>query len=278
MTIFASQVVAEVLIQSSAAPSLASQIVAEALIQLASQERASQIVAEALIQLAGPERASQIVAEILVWNRFMTTPAIFPTLIGLGFSVIKRPVFYNASAKSGSGWSVRVGYASAPTWEWDLTYDVLADASGSSDLRKLLGFYLGMNADLTPFLFLDPDDHSVTAQPIGTTDGTTVLYTLQRTYGSGETGTEPIGYVNLGVAFNLYVAGVLQDPSTYDVITTTPVLQQIRFHSAPTAAQAITVDMGYYYYVHFKDSSDDFEKFANQLWTLKKVTLESLRG
>ena len=211
----------------------------------------------------------------------MTTPPIFPALIGLGYSVIKRPIFYNASARSGSGWLVRVSYAAAPTWEWDLTFDVLRDPNATSDLRKLLGFYLARNGDLIPFLFLDPDDNSVTAQNVGTGDGTTTIFTLVRSYGALETGVENIGYLNTGATFNVYFDGTLQSTSTYDVLTATPGKQQISFHTAPPAAPScpvITVDMSYYYYVHFKDPTNDFEKFADKFWTVKKITLESLRG
>jgi hypothetical protein len=279
MTINASQVIAEVLIQSTAAPPHASQVIAEALIQSVSESsRASQVIAEALIQLLSRElRASQILAEAILWNHPVTTPPIYPTLIGLGFSVIKRPIFYDARAVSGSGWQIGVGYADQPTWEWDLTYDVLADATGS-DLKKLLGFYLGMRGDLVRFLFLDPDDNSVTAQYTGTGDGATVLFTLQRTYGTDGAGTENIGYLNIVPAFNVYKNAVLQSSGTYDILTATPGQQEVRFHTAPAAAVTITVDMSYYYYVHFKDPTNDFEKFADKLWRLGKVTLESLRG
>lgn len=262
MAIRASQAIAEALVRSNLAPM-----------------RASQVIAECLVRLGGGNlRASQVIASILIWTQTVPTPAIFPTLIGLGFSWVKRPVFYNANVRSGSGWNVRLAYAETPTWEWDLTYDVLTDPSSTSDLKKLLGFYIGMNADLIPFLFLDPDDHSVMAQAIGTTDGTTTTWTLPRTYGSGSVGVENIGYVNLGPAFNIYLGGVLQSGSAYSVLTTIPGNQQVRFTSAPTTGQAITGDYSYYYYAHFKDSTDDFEKFMNQFWTVKKLTLESLRG
>jgi hypothetical protein len=35
--------------------------------------------------------------------------------------------------------------------------------------------------------------------------------------------------------------------------------------------------MSFFYYVRFGADSLDFEKFAHQLWSLKKVTLVSLR-
>jgi hypothetical protein len=261
MTVRASQLVAEVLVRAGGAPS-----------------RASQVVAEALVR-AGASRASQLLAEILVWNHALTTPPIFPAIASLGYSVMKRPKFFTGTESSGSGWNVRIGYASAPLWEWDLTYEALRDGISPSELKLLVGFYLAMGGDLTPFLFLDPDDNAVTGQAIGTTDGTTTNWTLTRSYGGASgTGNEPVGYVNTGQAFNAYLNGTLQSPSTYSVLTTTPVAQQIKFNTAPSAGQAITVDMSYYYYAHFKDPTNEFEKFMYQLWSLKKITLESLRG
>jgi hypothetical protein len=279
MTVRASQIVAEVLVRAGPAPSRASQIVAEILVRAGSApSRASQLLAEALVG-SRSARASQIAAEILVWSRTLTTPPIFPTIASLGFSVMKRPAFYNGSETSGSGWNVRVGYASAPTWEWDLTYELLQDSASPSALKLLVGFYLAMQGDLVPFLFLDPDDNAVAGQPIGTTDGATTNWTLVRSYGGASgSGNEPVGYVNAGQAFNVYLNGTLQSPSTYTVVTTTPVAQQVKFSTAPAAGQAVTVDMGYYYYVHFKDPTNEFEKFMYQLWSLKKITLASLRG
>jgi hypothetical protein len=288
LTIRVSQVVAEVLVHTSLS-ARASQTIAEVLVAAGVTTRVSQTVAELLYQLSGggggglAHRVSQIVAEILIWTQNLTTPPIYPTLIGLGYSVIKRPVFYDGKVVSGSGWSVRISYANAPTWEWDLTYDdsnggFLRDLTATPELKQLLGFYLGMSGDLTPFLFLDPDDNTVTLQPLGTTDGTTTLYTLERSYGSGTVGVEPIGYYNAATPIEVYLDGTLQSSSTYSVITATPVNQQLSFNTAPSSGQAITATFSYWYYVHFKDPSNDFEKFMNQLWSLKKITLESLRG
>ena len=278
MNVRASQIAAEILVSSTPSPR-ASQIVAEILSQASPANRASQAVAEILVSAGF---VSQIIAEILVWNHIMPTPAIFPTLPGLGYSTMKRPKVFTGSAQSGSGWQVRVGYSNYPLWEWDLTYDVLSDESAeypTNDLKTLVGFYLAMGGDLTPFLYCDPDDNAVTGQAIGTTDGTTTNWSLFRSFGgSNGSGTEPIGYVNTAEPFNLYLNGILQSSSTYSVLTTTPVNQQVKFNTAPTTGQAITVDMQFYYYVHFKDPTNEFEKFMEKLWSLKKITLESLRG
>lgn len=220
-------------------------------------------------------------AVVFAWQFSVTTPAIYPTL-PTGFSVLKRPKFFTGSAESGSGWQVRVGYSPYPLWEIDLTYEVLSDESPAfptNDFRNLLGFFLSQNGDLNGFIFPDPDDNAVTSQAVATGDGTTKSFTLFRSYGGiYGTGTEPVGFVNLGNAFNVYLGGVLQSSSTYTVVTTTPVNQQLKFNSAPGASVVITVDMSYYFYVHFQAPMNEFEKFMDRLWSMKKLTLESLRG
>jgi hypothetical protein len=49
------------------------------------------------------------------------------------------------------------------------------------------------------------------------------------------------------------------------------------FTTAP-GADVVTVDMRFFFWVRFKDDSLDFEKFANQYWMIKKLTLMSLRS
>jgi uncharacterized protein (TIGR02217 family) len=243
--------------------------------------KAVQTVVTSLIKVGlAPSNAWQIVICALVGNIPVSTPPIFPQLIQEGYDVMKRPNFYNSQAKSGSGWTTRVSYSENPTWEWDLTYEVLEDTIGvnNTPLKTILGFFLGMGGSLVPFCYLDPDDNTVTSQLIGTGDGSTKTWTLQRTYGYGQTGTEPVGYLVSGATFNAYVNGTLQSSSTYTLNTATPVQQQISFTSAPASGAPITVDMQYYYYAHFKEDSWEFGKFGAGYWYLKKITIESLRG
>jgi uncharacterized protein (TIGR02217 family) len=255
--------------------------------------RATQQVIEALIPAgAAAGRVTHLVVEALVWAIDPWTgknfdgvggmPGTFPTLPGLAYSVIKRPKFFTGTGVSASGREVRVGYAGTPLWEWDLTFDYLPDkqtvsSATPSDLKQLLGFFLAQNGALFGFNFRDPDDNYVTGQPIGTGDGVQTNFLLTRTFGGTDgSGTEPIGAVDMGQPFHAYIDGVLQDPSAYDVVGTQPVGQFIRFHTAPTGT--VTVDMGYFYFVHFKDDTYDFEKFMDKLWSQRMVTLASQRG
>lgn len=211
----------------------------------------------------------------------MTTPAIYPTLVGLSYSVVKRPQFSVGVATAGSGREVRVGFWVHPMWEWELNYEYLPDdqANGttSNDLRTLMGFFLSTDGNLQGFLFEDPDDFSVTANAIAVGDGVSQNFLITRTYGLTYTGSEPIGYLNSSATFKVYIDGVDQ-PTGWTTDTSRPYYQTLDFASAPTDGQVISVDMSYYYYVRFKDDTYDFEKFMDKLWILKKITLKSLRG
>jgi uncharacterized protein (TIGR02217 family) len=308
-----SQIVAEVVHTSPPSERRASQITAQSLIFPAASLRASQLIAESLVRggtmrasqtvtevltggghmrasqavaevLAGGGhlRGSQIAVEILIHLGALYMPAAYPTLIGLTYSVVKRPIWNTGIGTAASGREVRVGLFANPIWEFDLSYDFLPDnAEGTtqSDLKTMMGFFNSTAGALLPFNFTDPDDNAVVGQSIGTGDGATTNFTFVRTYGGADgNSTEPVGNLNLANTLNVYVAGALQPTTAYTVLTSTPVAQQVKFNTAPAAGDAITADFSYFYYVRFKDDKYNFTKFMNQLWSLKKVTLRSVRG
>ena len=208
--------------------------------------------------------------------------AIFPTLIGQMPTVVKRVLGSTGHDQAGSGKEVRVGYWSFNMWEWELSWDFLPDKTGgttASDLKTLMGFFVKQIADFGRFLFDDEDDDSVTAQPIGTTDGTSTSWLIYRNFGGDVTNPpEPVGVVNIGQTVNVYLDGVLQDSSTYTIVTTTPMQQLLVFNSAPAAGKAITMDFHFYFLCAFKDDHQDFQKFMQKLWDTSKLTIKSLKN
>lgn len=265
----------------------ASQIVSETLGFTSPHIRASQIVAETLGLTHANVRASQIVIEVLVVNWENPVLPIYPTLPGLTYDTTWSPTFYNMDTdKTVSGADIDLGIAQYPTHDFELTYAVLRNdffgdlnTYGGPEFKAMMGFFLMIGGTLGRFLFTNPDDNSVTAQPEFTTDGTTSVYgPVIRTFGTPVyNGSEPVGVIDTGSTFNVYFDGVLQNPSTYTVLTGDPCNQQIQFHSTPTAGKAVTVDMTYFYYVKFPENTNTFRKFMNQLWSLEKVTLHSCR-
>lgn len=264
-----------------------SQAIIEPLVAGNPNVRASQSILEPLVTALKKLRCSQIVLEVLCALE-NPVPPIYPTLPGLGYNVKWSPVFFNMPTETAdSGADIDLALASTPLHDFELVYDFLRDRSlpnfltggRNNEFRTLFAFFLQLQGTVGRFFFKNPDDHRVTQQAIGTTDGVNSVFgPLVRTFADGPySATEPVGGVDTTKPFNVYLNGVLQDPVTYSVLTGTPLNQQIKFASTPTAGQSIAVDMSYYYYCKFKESTYTFEKFLDRLWLIQKVTLHSCR-
>ncbi len=175
-------------------------------------------------------------------------------------------------------------------WEWDLTYEVLRDGFRMGrtfdELKQIEGCFLACTGSLSGMSFYDDDDHTAFQTGLGTTNGTQTAFTLFRYRGTQKEGqnwlgSETIGFLDTTQPFNLYVDGTLvgvSDPTYgYTLNTATPKNQQLVFNAAPPSGHPLTCDMSWLYYVRFQADSLDLEKFMHQLWSLKKVTLCSLR-
>lgn len=205
----------------------------------------------------------------------MTLP-IYPTYIGLAFPMRWTLQMFNMpSAVSVSGASIDLGLSTFPRHTFELTYEFLRDFTTPREFLTLQTFFIGIGGKVGRFLFNNTDDNARTAQVLATTDGATALYgPIPRAATAGL--PEPVGVVNTGVTFNLYLNGTLQSASTYDVVTASPCNQNISFHSVPGAGQVITLDFGFYYYCQFVDDKLDFDKFFDKYWTTK-VVIQSCR-
>ena len=204
--------------------------------------------------------------------------AIFPVLPGQGWSVTKAPRFQTRIQRAVSGRELRVLDQPYPIWTWTLTYTMLRDkwdmrgAGGPGvnydELRTLAGFFLAQQGALSPFLFDDPSDDSITGQMIGTGNASTAAFQLVRTMGSF---AEPITAPNTISA--VYLDGILQSPTAYAV---DPDSGLVTFVTPPPAGQSISADFTYWFRVRFSDDTAEFENFIYQLWQLKQVKLQSV--
>lgn len=119
---------------------------------------------------------------------------VFPTLIGLAWSVTKKPVFSTRKSKHVSARSVKAANYPYPLWEFGLTYDYLPESpADDSDLKTLMGFFLQMQGTFGTFLFKDPTDYTVLDQLQATGDGVTLQFFAMRILGGF---TEPVGQIN----------------------------------------------------------------------------------
>jgi len=229
--------------------------------------------------------------EVWIGELLSVTLPIYPTPPGLSYSVFWNPYFATLPTQQAANKAeIDILLADEPIHEFELTYDFLRNTTtwageglALNEFKNFMGFFLRVKANAGRFLFWHPDDNRTLAEPVGTTDGSETDYgPLNRTFGVGDNiGVETVGYVHdtdLGTyPINVYFDGVLQSSGIYTIDKTFPKRQMLSFLIPPTGGQVITIDYSYYYYVKFAEDNLSFEKFMNTLWTIKRVTLRSLR-
>jgi uncharacterized protein (TIGR02217 family) len=213
---------------------------------------------------------------------------VFPSLPGLKWNQTKVPLFSTRTQMATSGRSFRTAFYQYPLYQYDLSYEILRDDVAHNELRTLMGFYLSRQGAFDSFLYIEPSDNIITGQAIGVGNGVTAAFPLIRTYG-GFTEPQPDVMPPLSPTpvLNIYVNGVLQSPSYYDIKDT---LGNISYFNGAIltfkaghipGAYAITADFSYYERVCFMEygagASDAWNMFMYNLWELKKITLESFR-
>jgi hypothetical protein len=215
----------------------------------------------------------------------MTLP-VYPdssVLKGLGYSAKWSPEFFNAATETtATGADIDLALAQYPLHNFELTYNFLRSWRGPGntplEFKTLMGFWLMLGGTQGRFLFRNTDDCFVAAQQVGTGDGvTTVFGPIARTFGAnGYAASEPVGVIDTTQPVIVRVGGNTQ-ASGYMLSTATPLDQTITFAAAPAAGLPITMDFAYFYYCKFAGNANTFEKFADRLWLLQKVSIKSCR-
>src|SRR5580704_11981269 len=148
--------------------------------------------------------------------------AIFPSLPGLGWSVVKSARFATRIQRAVNGRELRALDQPYPLWSWTLTYPLLRDKSDTraptgsgiayDELRTLAGFFLQQQGAFQPFLFDDPADDRVMAGLLGTGDSSTAVFQLVRMMGGfAEPDTAP------NTVSAIYFGGIAQPAGDYTV-------------------------------------------------------------
>jgi uncharacterized protein (TIGR02217 family) len=220
----------------------------------------------------------------------MTVP-IFPGLAGQGWSTHKRPTFSTIVASHVSGREVRDALYANPVWNFELTFDGLDGSTtgqypglGSQSYQALLGLYLQMQGQFGQFVFYDPTDYRVTAQPIGTGDGATTTFQLTRTLGGF---TEPV--IMPAAAGTLSFPGgqtaSVPNPTIYangTVVSSGYAISTpgglVTFSTAPASGVALTWTGAFGFLCRFDGDDLDFEQFMSNLWKVGSVKFRSLRA
>jgi len=191
--------------------------------------------------------------------------AVFPSLAGLEYPVVRTPIFKTLTQESASGMETRAALQLYPRWRYTLSFNFLRD-DANDEFRTLLGFFLARKGSFDAFLFNDPDDNAVTGQPIGMGDGYTTTFQLVRALGGF---TEPV----LQPAFTtMKKNGAVTAAWSF----TGPGL--VTFTTAPGSGIVITADISYGWPVRFLNDQYDFSKFMNRLWEQKKLDFISVKN
>jgi uncharacterized protein (TIGR02217 family) len=205
----------------------------------------------------------------------MPDVGVLPALLGQGWSVKKVPTFQTRIQRAVSGRELRALDYPYPLWQFALTYDVLRDeAAPQADLRTLMGFFMACQGAYATFLYDDPTDDRIAGQLIGTGDGATTVFQLQRSFGApdGIAFTEPITAPNVVDA--IYLDGVVQPASGWSVDPATGLLT---FAAPPAPGLQVDADFSYYFRCRFISDAYSFENFMFRLWSLKKLDFISVR-
>jgi hypothetical protein len=257
------------------------QIPLEAIIDGGPNARISQDLLQAIIDAYPNVHISQIVIEVIGLFIEVPMPLVYPSLPGLTYPVGWATDFQNTETQIATdGSEFDLGLSDEPLHTFTLDYELLNDRFGAGQEQVLMrGFFGKHRGNLVRFLYWHREDHQVKSQVIGTTDGTTRIYTLKRTYGVGEASwSEAVGYVDQTMPFDVYLDGTKQPRSSYTIDNTVPVQQQIIFAGIPTTDQVITVDMDYFYYCKFADKNMSLDKFMDALWSGSGIKLRSCRA
>jgi uncharacterized protein (TIGR02217 family) len=194
---------------------------------------------------------------------------VFPSLPGLEWNVVRAPIFSTTKRASVSGRRFAFANYSFPRYKYTMSFSVLRQGGSYTELQQVVGLFNQCYGDFDTFLWTDPDDYTVTAQPFGSGDASTRSFQLVRTWGGF---VEPV-YATNG-APQIYLAGVLKTVGTDYTISASGL---VTFTVAPGSGVALTWSGQYYRRVNFSQSTLEFNKFLQNLWELKKLEFESWR-
>ncbi len=139
---------------------------------------------------------------------------VLPSLKGIGFDVVRTPVWDSIVQTSISGKEVRIANQTSPRWTWEIPYDFLRSDPANLEFQSLIGFFNARQGQFDTFLYEDADDNAVTGQQIGTGDGNTEAFQMLRTFGSF---IEPVLAPNTVTA--IYLSGISIPAAGYSAPT-----------------------------------------------------------
>jgi uncharacterized protein (TIGR02217 family) len=191
---------------------------------------------------------------------------VFPALPGLQWDRLKKPTFSTSVHKAVSGKEARASFWFYPIWQIELAYEILR-ADATDELNTLMGLFLQMHGAFDTFLYEDPEDCTVVNQGIGTGDGAVRNFQLLRRIGSF---VEPIKAIN-GTP-QIYLDGVIQEEAGWTVAN-----GLVTFAVPPANGVMMSASFSFYFRCRFLEDEAEFSQFMYKLWSLKQITLVSVK-
>ena len=214
--------------------------------------------------------------------------AIFPAnLPGLRWDITRTPVFKTQVYEALSGAERRIRQRTSPKRRIELSYEVLREYSGNTDLQILQGFYLARSGPWDSFLFHDPYDGQVTNYQYALADGVKTDYQLTRPFGplvEMVHNPEPTFY--LGSAWFPSIGddadfwpqpyGSWPQADQYDSPNSGYTLLPngiVRFAVAPPAGKKLLWTGRFYHRARFDGDTFDSKEFMKRFFSMNKVSL-----
>lgn len=165
--------------------------------------------------------------------------AVYPTLPGLAYGVVRGVIPPPVTIKTTpSRREYRARDAVNPVYAYTLPYEFLRSDAVWAELQTLVGFYNLRGGPFDSFLFTDPDDNAVTAQPFGVGDGSTAVFQLVRSYGGF---AEPVRDLNGAPVLSITDWRGVWTPTTVNRSNTLKYSEEFQQASAWTANPSLTV-------------------------------------
>jgi uncharacterized protein (TIGR02217 family) len=198
---------------------------------------------------------------------------VLPSLVGLGFDVVRTPLWDTTVQTAVSGKETRIARQLEPRWRWELSYNVLRSAAGYNELQQLAGFFNARKGKFDTFLYQDADDNTVTNQTIGQGTGSKLTFPLLRSFG---------GFNEFMLAPNsvsaVYINGVVQSSGWTVSMWGAANPGVITFTTPPANNAPITADFSYYFPCRMSEDSVSFSLFISQHYRVKKFSFISVKN
>ena len=192
---------------------------------------------------------------------------VFPELPGVTWKKTRIPVWKSLVQQAVSGRKVAAGLVKYPLYRYSLEHELLRSTTAAPELQTFLGFFNQVSGRAITWLYLDPDDSSVTGQVLGTGDGETQVFYTVRTLGGF---TEPVQYIKTLSGTLVYLNGVLQSAYTLDLTT-----GMITFTTAPGVGVVVSADFSWRWECRFLEDETEFERLMLNRWKNGKIEFET---